>query len=174
MKTLYLFPTLEESVAFCRLKPSLREQIVVVGVGMAAAGACAAKTIARCGAQRVVLAGIAGALSEGLKVGEVVCAVKDSVCLLPEAYRQEYASAAVESLRRVSSITVSRTAEAIGQPYDIEQMEGAAVAAVCESFGVELFYHIRSISNYVGAERSEWRIAEAVESLGEWLAANEM
>lgn len=174
MKTLYLFPTLEESVVFCNLRPELREQVVVVGVGMAAAGASSAKAIARCGARRVVLAGIAGALSEDLRVGEVVCVERDSICLLPEAYRQEYASATVESLLKVSALTVSRTGEAIGQQCDIEQMEGAAVAAVCESFGVERFYHIRCISNYVRDDRSEWRIAEAVQALGEWLAENEL
>ena len=46
----------------------------------------------------------------------------------------------------------------------IEQMEGAAVAAVCEAFSVE-YLHLRAISNRVSDERKAWRTAEAIEAL---------
>ena len=52
----------------------------------------------------------------------------------------------------------------------VEQMEGAAVAAACRAMGVEEYYHLRAISNYVDDDRSAWRIKEAVEALGERIA----
>ena len=52
----------------------------------------------------------------------------------------------------------------------VEQMEGAAVAAVCRELETE-YMHLRAISNHVGDKRSEWRVAEAVEALGAAAAA---
>ena len=174
MKTLYLFPTIEESVAFCDLRPELREQVVVVGVGMAEAGANAAKAIARREPCRVVLCGIAGACDSRVEVGAVVQVESDRVAGLPEKYSIEYSSSFLEGLCRVQSLTVNRTGESLpivaGNLPCIEQMEGAAVAAACEVLGVKEFYHLRAISNYVDDDRSAWRIKEAVEALGERIA----
>ena len=179
MNTLYLFPTIEESVAFCDLRPELREQVVVVGVGMAEAGANAAKAIARREPCRVVLCGIAGSCDRGLiKVGDVVQVVRDKVAGLPEKYSLYYTSPSLEGVDYyVNSVTVSRTGEALQDEWVkdtlqlfVEQMEGAAVAAACEVLGVKEFYHLRAISNYVDDDRSAWRIKEAVEALGERIA----
>ena len=174
MKTLYLFPTIEESVAFCDLRPELREQVVVVGVGMAEAGANAAKAIARREPCRVVLCGIAGACDNRVEVGAVVQVESDRVAGLPEKYSIEYSSSFLEGLCRVQSLTVNRTGESLpivaGNLPCIEQMEGAAVAAACEVLGVKEYYHLRAISNYVDDDRSAWRIKEAVEALGERIA----
>ena len=174
MNTLYLFPTIEESVAFCDLRPELREQVVVVGVGMAEAGANAAALIARHRPQRVVLCGIAGACDSRVEVGAVVQVESDRVAGLPEKYSIEYSSSFLEGLCRVQSLTVNRTGESLpivaGNLPCIEQMEGAAVAAVCEVLGVKEFYHLRAISNYVDDDRSAWRIKEAVKALGERIA----
>ena len=52
----------------------------------------------------------------------------------------------------------------------VEQMEGAAVAAVCRALETE-YMHLRAISNHIGDKRSEWRVAEAVEALGAAAAA---
>ena len=174
MNTLYLFPTIEESVAFCDLRPELREQVVVVGVGMAEAGANAAKAIARREPCRVVLCGIAGACDSRVEVGAVVQVESDRVAGLPEKYSIEYSSSFLEGLCRVQSLTVNRTGESLpivaGNLPCIEQMEGAAVAAACEVLGVKEFYHLRAISNYVDDDRSAWRIKEALEALGERIA----
>ena len=176
MKTLYLFPTLEESVVFCDLCPNLREQVVVIGVGMAEAGARAAQAIARREPQRVVLCGIAGACDRRVEVGAVAQVESDRVAGLPEKYSIEYSSSLVEGLCRVQSLTVNRTGESLpivaGNLPCIEQMEGAAVAAACEALGVKEYYHLRAVSNYVDDPRSAWRIQEAVSALGEWLAEN--
>ena len=178
MKTLYLFPTLEEAVVFCDLRPELREQVVVVDVGMAAAGANAAQAIARREPRRVVLCGIAGACDRRVEVGTVVQVESDRVAGLPEKYSIEYGSSTVEGLCRVQSLTVSRTGESLsvtaGNLPCIEQMEGAAVAAVCRAMGVEEYYHLRAISNYVDDDRSAWRITDAVKALGEYLAAQNL
>ncbi|MBQ5715153.1 MAG: hypothetical protein IIV60_02230 [Alistipes sp.] len=175
MNTLYLFPTIEESVAFCDLRPELREQVVVVGVGMAEAGANAAALIARHRPRRVVLCGIAGACDSRVEVGAVVQVESDRVAGLPEKYSIEYSSSFLEGLCRVQSLTVNRTGESLpivaGNLPCIEQMEGAAVAAVCRAMGVEEYYHLRAISNYVDDDRSAWRIKEAVEALGEKVVA---
>ena len=174
MNTLYLFPTIEESVAFCDLRPELREQVVVVGVGMAEAGANAAKAIARREPCRVVLCGIAGACDSRVEVGVVVQVESDRVAGLPEKYSIEYSSSFLEGLCRVQSLTVNRTGESLpivaGNLPCIEQMEGAAVAAACRAMGVEEYYHLRAISNYVDDARSAWRIKEAVGALGERIA----
>ena len=161
---------------FCDLCPNLREQVVVIGVGMAEAGARAAQAIARREPQRVVLCGIAGACDRRVEVGAVVQVESDRVAGLPEKYSIEYSSSLVEGLCRVQSLTVNRTGESLsvvaGNLPCVEQMEGAAVVAVCEALGVKEYYHLRAISNYVDDPRSAWRIKEAVSALGEWLAEN--
>lgn len=174
MKTLYLFPTLEESTTFYDLRPDKREQVVGIGVGMAEAGANAAQAIAGRKPQRVVLCGIAGACDRRIEVGAVVQVESDRVAGLPEKYSVEYSSSTIEGLCLVESLTVNRTGDSLamvaGNLPRIEQMEGAAVAAACKAFGVREFYHLRAISNYVDDPRSAWRIKEAIEALGELLA----
>jgi hypothetical protein len=123
----------------------------------------------------VVLCGIAGACDRGLiRVGAVVQVESDRVAGLPEKYSIEYSSSFLEGLCRVQSLTVNRTGESLpivaGNLPCIEQMVGAAVAAVCRAMGVEEYYHLRAISNYVDDDRSAWRIKEAVEALGERIA----
>lgn len=180
MSILYLFPTASEATLFERLCPSADS--CVIGVGMAAAGAAAARLIVERSPRRVVLCGIAGACDERLSVGEVVEVVSDCVAGLPPHFLRQYRCRAITSLPSVCSFTVSRTGQSLplsegGESVccdkalpAIEQMEGAAVAAVAEQLGVE-FTHIRSISNRVSDPRSAWRIEEAVEALAGALAA---
>ena len=175
MNTLYLFPTREEAAELLTRRADLNPQVGFVGVGMAEAGANAAALIARHRPQRVVLCGIAGSCNRGLiKVGDVVQVESDRVAGLPEKYSIEYSSSFLEGLCRVQSLTVNRTGESLpivaGNLPCIEQMEGAAVAAACRAMGVEEYYHLRAISNYVDDPRSAWRIKEAVEALGERIA----
>ena len=51
---------------------------------------------------------------------------------------------------------------------DIENMEGAALFALCREFGADCC-QIRAISNAVGEERGGWRVKEAVTALHETL-----
>lgn len=159
-------------------RPELQQQVGIIGVGMAEAGAGAAALIAEHKPQRVVLCGIAGACDSTVEVGSVVQVESDRVAGLPEKYSIEYSSSLVEGLCRVQSLTVNRTGESLplaeGEKPCIEQMEGAAVAAVCKAMGVGEYYHLRAISNYVDDPRSAWRIGDAVEALGEWLATHNL
>lgn len=175
MATLYLFPTAEEAAGLLSRRPDLREQVAVIGVGQAAAAASAARLIAHRKPSCVVLGGIAGAFDGRLALCEVVAVVQDRVAFLPERYSKDYHASKVEGLTAVGSYTVNRTGEAASlckhSPLPaVEQMEGAAVAALCQEMGVEHYYHLRAISNYVDDERSAWRIKEAVEALGERIA----
>ena len=176
MNTLYLFPTREEAAELLTRRADLNPQVGFVGVGMAEAGANAAALIARHRPQRVVLCGIAGACDRTLiRVGDVVQVVRDKVAGLPEKYSLYYTSPNIEGVDHyVNSVTVSRTGESLPAAASnipcIEQMEGAAVAAACRAMGVEEYYHLRAISNYVDDDRSAWRIKEAVEALGERMA----
>ena len=178
MNTLYLFPTREEAAELLTRRADLNPQVGFVGVGMAEAGANAAALIARHRPQRVVLCGIAGSCDRRVEVGTVVQVIRDRVVGLPEKYSIEYSSSLVEGLCRVQSLTVNRTGESLpladGEKPCIEQMEGAAVAAVCKAMGVGEYYHLRAISNYVDDPRSAWRIGDAVEALGEWLATHNL
>lgn len=179
MTTLYLFPTAEEAVGLLSRRTDLREQVGIIGVGMAEAAAGAARLIAQHKPSRVVLGGIAGSIDKGLiKRCDVVQVVRDRVAGLPERYGVDYLSCGIEGIDHcVNSVTVSRTGEALQDEWVmdtlqlfIEQMEGAAVAAVCREMGVKEYIHLRAISNYVDDERSAWRIAEAVDALGERIA----
>ena len=166
MKTLYLFPTSFEAAPFRAQHPSAT--VVEIGVGMAAAAATTARALVEHQPQRVVLCGIAGAFDESIAVGEVIEVVSDRVAGLPASFDKIYSHPARTALRAVHSLTVSRTGDGVGVVTDsmptIEQMEGAAVAAVAEAFGVE-YCHLRAISNRVSDERAAWRIGEAISAL---------
>lgn len=174
MTTLYLFPTREEAAELLTRRADLKPQVGFVGVGMAEAGANAAALIAHYRPKRVVLCGIAGACDRAqIRICDVVQVIRDRVAGLPEKYSVYYTSPNIEGVEHyVNSVTVSRTGEALQDEWVkdtlqmfIEQMEGAAVAAACRAMGVEEYYHIRAISNYVDDARSAWRIADAVKAL---------
>lgn len=170
MKSLYLFPTRFEAEPFIALRHDAHVEII--GVGMAQAGASAARAIVEYKPQRVVLCGIAGAFGEQMSIGEVVEVVSDRVAGLPKAFDRVYAQVPKTTYRAVTSLTVSCTGEGLAETDDvamIEQMEGAAVAAVCEAFLVE-YLHLRAISNRVSDERKAWRTAEAIEALARAVA----
>lgn len=173
MPTLFLFPTEGEAVRFRELRSDAC--VAIVGVGMAEAGAVTASAIGTYKPQRVVLAGIAGACDERIEVGECVAVVSDSVAALPAAYRVDYNSVAWGQLPQARAISVNHTGESLSLGCDfsqglpvVEQMEGAAVAAVCRRAGVE-YLHLRAISNRVNDKRGDWRIVEAIDALTDLL-----
>lgn len=172
--TLYLFPTEFEAAPFRVLRPDA--QVQIIGVGMSQAAAATARLLADESPQRVVLCGIAGACDERLDVGTTVEVVADYEQGLPARYAEQYESRRCTSLPKVKAATVSRCGESLDEddvkdaealPV-VEQMEGAAIGAVCRAWGVE-YSHLRTISNRVGDERQLWRADEAVEHLAEVL-----
>lgn len=156
--TIYLFPTEAEAEA-----APAHARVYIIGVGMAEAAAATASILASGPVNRVLLAGIAG----GRTVGEVVGVLSEEVAGLPMKYQQVYrASWLFPDLRQVRSATVS----AVGQgACEIENMEGAAVMAVCQAFNVPCA-EVRAISNRIHAPRSDWRIDEALAALKAYLA----
>ena len=165
MEPVFLFPTEVEAAAFRTLMPDA--EVVVIGVGMAEAAAMTARYLSLKPRREVVLCGIAGACDERLVVGRVVEVVYDRIDSLPEQYAKEYRTERSTGLEAAESLTVNASGESMcrytpsAMPA-VEQMEGAAVAAVCDAMGVEHFCHIRAISNRVGESRDKWRVAEAV------------
>ena len=161
--TLYLFPTEFEAAPFRALRPDA--QVRIIGVGMSQAAAATARLLADECPQRVVLCGIAGVCDESMERGSVVEVVEDSEYGLPALYAERYEPQRLTSLPAVKAFTVSRSGASVAERVTaVEQMEGAAVGAMCRAWGVE-YSHLRGISNLVGEPKQMWRIAEAVESL---------
>ena len=172
---LYLFPTEFEAAPFRVLRP--QAEVRIVGVGMSQAAATLSRIIAEEQPERVVLCGIAGACDERLDVGTAVEVVADYEQGLPARYAEQYEPMRFTPLPKVKAATVSRCGESLsegdvneaGALPVVEQMEGAAIGAVCRAWGVE-YSHLRTISNRVGDARPLWRADEAVEHLAKVLS----
>ena len=156
-----LFPTELEAAPFRALCPDMAVEIC--GVGMAQTAACVARLLGE-GHRKFILAGIAGAYSTELAKGDVVTVSEERVAGIPAQFDKIHtANLKLEGLREVRSNTVCRCgAEAKGA--EIENMEGAALFALCEEFGAECA-ELRAISNYVGEAREGWEIPTALENL---------
>ena len=166
MKTLFLFPTEAEAAPFRERKPEA--QVRICGVGQARAAAATAKVIVTEKPDRIVLAGVAGAYGDEPAVGSVCAVEEEREAGLPEKYASVFRPKPLPSkLPRVVSNTVAATG-AEPQRAQIENMEGAAVMAVCEALGVECC-EVRAISNRTGAPFAEWKIGEAATNLAEIL-----
>ena len=166
MKTLFLFPTEEEAAPFRERKPEA--QVRICGVGQARAAAATARLIAAEKPDRIVLAGLAGAYGDEPAVGSVCVVAEEREAGLPERYAAVFRP---KNLPRKVPHAVSNTVavqNAEPQGAQIENMEGAAVMAVCEALGVECC-EVRAISNRTGAPFAEWKIAEASANLAEIL-----
>ena len=156
-----LFPTEMEAAPFRAICPDA--EVFICGVGMAQTAACVARLLME-GHRSFLLAGIAGAYGDVPAKGEVVAVAEERVAGLPMQFDRTYrATILPEGLRVVRSNTVSACgAEACGA--DVENMEGAALFALCEEFGAECC-EVRAISNRVGEPREGWCVPTAVENL---------
>lgn len=156
-----LFPTELEAAPFRALCPDVA--VVVCGVGMAQTAACVARLLAD-GHRSFLLAGIAGAYDQTLAKGEVVAVAEERVAGMPQQFDRAYKTSILpDGLRVVRSNTVSACG-ADAQGAEVENMEGAALFALCEEFGAECC-EVRAISNRVGEPREEWDVPTALESL---------
>ena len=166
MKTIFLFPTEMEAAPFRGRRPDA--QIRICGVGQARAAAATARIIAAERPDRIVLAGVAGAYGDEPAVGSVCAVEEERECGLPEKYAASFRPKIVPSkLRRAVSNTVAAQGAA-AQGAHIENMEGAAVMAVCEAMGVECC-EVRAVSNRTGQPFEEWKTEEAAANLAEIL-----
>ena len=166
MKTIFLFPTEAEAAPFRARRPDAC--IRICGVGQARAAAATARVIAAEKPDRIVLAGVAGAYGDEPAVGSVCAVEEERECGLPERYAAVFRPKSVPSkLPRAVSNTVAATG-AEPQGAQIENMEGAAVMAVCEAMGVDCC-EVRAVSNRTGQPFAEWKIEEAAANLAEIL-----
>jgi futalosine hydrolase len=165
------------------------------GVGMAVTAYALTKEITKHNYDLVINAGIAGSFFRGIKVGEVVMVqnelfaelgaeddtafIKFSEMNLPGPYAFKNAKvlsgAYYSSLKKVKAATVNKVngnEENISafiklHATEIESMEGASVAMVCEAEQIP-YVQIRSISNYVTKRnRDAWDIPTAIKNLNE-------
>ncbi len=164
---IFIFPTELEANAFRAAHPEA--QVHICGVGMAESGAYVAKLITQIDrGEHLVLAGIAGAYDIGKNpVDQVVEVVEEHIAEIPEVYAKSYP---VEPCFGLTTAR-SNTTNGINLPSggsDIENMEGAAVFAVCKAFGVRVS-EIRAISNDVNQPMEDWSDISAVGALTEVL-----
>ena len=161
MKPLLIFATEAEAAPVRALRPDL--EIAICGVGVVETAVSVAKIIESKHPEAIVLCGIAGAYDKTLKVGDVVSVVVEQSATLPELYRKSYSATLKLPLPEVVSNTVMAVgAEATGA--QVENMEGAALFALCEHYGVACG-QIRAISNYTDDSRSAWDMPTALDAL---------
>ena len=158
---IFLFATEGEAAQIRAARSDL--DIRICGVGVVECALSVAEIICREHPKQIVLCGIAGAYSRQLKVGDVVSVVVENTVSLPAVYRKSYSATIKLPLQEVVSNTVMAVgAEASGA--QVENMEGAAIFALCNRFGVECG-QIRAISNYVDDVREQWDIPTALDAL---------
>ena len=122
-----------------------------------------AKIIEEAHPEAIILCGIAGAYDSTLNVGDVVAVEVEQTATLPKLYQKSYSATLSLPLMAVVSNTVMAVgAEACGA--QVENMEGAAVFALCADRGVKCA-QIRAISNYTTDSRELWDIPAALEAL---------
>ncbi len=158
---IFVFPTEFEAAPFRALCPTAK--IVICGVGMATTAATLCNIIGS-KPNRIVLAGIAGSYdTDRFPINTVVEVISERIEELPAQFAITYHIKPHFSLPKASSNSVNRS-NFEGAESDIEQMEGAAAAAICAEMGIA-FSQIRAISNRVGDPIEKWSIRSAIETL---------
>lgn len=133
MKTVVLFPTVEEGKEFILGEPPVAT--FVSGVGAAETAAAVVRAVRAKKPDLVLLAGIAGAYDRTIPVGTVFEVTSERTAALPARYRAEYTVPPVTDLPEAASNTSDRMGtEAEGAR--LENMEGAALFAACAALGV--------------------------------------
>lgn len=167
---------------------------LVTGVGMVATTHYLTKELATYDYDLVLNIGIAGAFSE-IEIGTVVQVVSerlvelgvedngkfiplDDMKLVDSDEVQFSTEKRIGNLKEVKGITVNRvhgsadSIERVRKQFnpDVESMEGAAVAYVCQQFGVP-WVQTRAISNRVEPRnRDAWNIPLAIENLHKFIS----
>ena len=165
MKPLLIFATEAEAAPIRALRPDL--EAAICGVGVVECALTMAAILESRRPEAVVLCGIAGAYDSSLKVGDVVAVAVEQTATLPAVYCKSYSATLSLPLTEV----VSNTVMAVGAEQkgaQVENMEGAALFALCNHYGVPCA-QVRAISNYTNDSREQWDIPTALEALGQTL-----
>ena len=160
---IFIFATEAEAAPVKAARGDL--DIRICGVGVVEAAMAVAKIIEEEHPEAIILCGIAGAYDSTLNVGDVVAVEVEQTATLPKLYQKSYSATLSLPLMSVVSNTVMAVgAEACGA--QVENMEGAAVFALCADRGVKCA-QIRAISNYTTDSRELWDIPAALTALAE-------
>ena len=160
-QSIFIFATEAEAAPVRAARGDL--DIRICGVGVVEAAMAVAKIIEEAHPEAIILCGIAGAYDSTLNVGDVVAVEVEQTATLPKLYQKSYSATLSLPLMAVVSNTVMAVgAEACGA--QVENMEGAAVFALCADRGVKCA-QIRAISNYTTDSRELWDIPAALEAL---------
>lgn len=158
---IFIFATEAEAAPVRAARGDL--DIRICGVGVVEAAMAVAKIIEEEHPEAIILCGIAGAYDSTLNVGDVVAVEVEQTATLPKLYQKSYSATLSLPLMSVVSNTVMAVGtEACGA--QVENMEGAAVFALCADRGVKCA-QIRAISNYTTDSRELWDIPAALEAL---------
>ncbi len=199
VSTLFLVPTQFEleclSISFCEKIQLADNCIELCGFGVVVSAIRTTQLIARHSPERVLLLGIAGALTPGVSVGEAV-EFDETVCYGIGAGSGDGFVSAQEmgwnqwpvppqisdSIRlgtddRKGSFTLLTCCAASASERDVrlklkkhpsavaEDMEGFSVAAACRFAGIPLRV-VRGISNRAGdRDKNNWRVGDAMASV---------
>lgn len=185
---------IESLKEFC-LANNVECEVLVTGVGMVNTAISLTKYLSENDRPELVVnAGIAGAFSTDLSIGAVVQAVSDrlsefgaedgatflpadKIGLVDRSSIEVETAKRVQGLKEVSGVTVNTVHGSLDSIQkvrnqfspDVESMEGAAVALVCQSFDVP-WIQIRAISNLVEQRNKDnWNIPLAIQNLNEVL-----
>jgi len=193
MKILLLSATQLEIQPYLQTAP--KADVIISGVGIAAATYHLTKQLSHHHYDLVIQAGVAGTFDETLKLGEVVTVIQDAfgdlgimenhfqsiqdIQLSSEPEWLQNKNSLLQKLpyQQVKAITVNtlhsgeNMITALIQKWNatIETMEGAVLHYVCLHQQVP-FLQIRSISNRIGVrDKTQWRMKEAIHNLNEAL-----
>ncbi len=161
---IFVFPTEREAEKFRAKYPTA--EVAICGVGLIESAATIAKLVKDSDKNdaQILLAGVAGAYNiEEFPIGTVVEVASEVVEELPKKYRKRYDITPRFGLKTASSNSVNAPFFE-GAESQIENMEGAAAAAICQAFDIK-FSEIRAISNKVGDTFEKWSIDEATDRL---------
>ncbi|MBL4586560.1 MAG: futalosine hydrolase [Flavobacteriales bacterium] len=189
-RRILLVAATEKELSGLDFRSFLSVETLVAGVGMVATTFSLTRKLSAENFDLIIDIGIAGAFNSNLGVGDVVQVVTDRFSELGAEDRDRFIPAdelglikknelvfssenQVFGLKKVQGITVNRVhgnAEGICRTVaqfnpDVESMEGAAVAFVCEQLGIP-WVQIRAISNHVEPRnRDSWNIPLALKNL---------
>lgn len=181
MSTIVFIAAFPEEVEAVKKALGDKYPILMSGMGPIPAMIATIAAIDKYSPELIVEVGIGGATNNDLKIGEVVVVSSDYQIDLgayrpdtktfdpftTEHYKSDYQ---IEGLKSVSGQTVTTACTPlIESTAQVESMEGAAFMAAAQYKGVK-FVQIRSISNYTGQSRAEWREEEALVNLSNTLA----
>ncbi len=162
------------SSEFSRAPEGCSVEGLITGMGMTATASALSRAISANRPDLIIDVGICGAINHEIPIGAIVQVDSDTVApfgvmrggvfvpFINEIYNAK--NNLILPYLRASAATVTLACGELPDAYDVESMEGAAVFALCAAHDIDSL-QIRTVSNYMGTPRSEWRIELALDEL---------